>query len=263
MTALLLALALVDAPAPPAPALTNEDVVKMVAAGTSERTIVETIETRSEAFDLSEEMVDELRLAGVSETILTAMRHRHAETSPPPAPSPPPDRPKRGHVPLVVTLNAGAARGRTLHAPAWADEDAKRRLQLPKENDQRTVRDLAVFLACTSAEHIPDLWRSKSPLGRDMVAVPRHEMLAFVVGDTPSGKEPRLTLPERLEANVDGAETHDLLLGVAALIGDRWLMVSAARLAKVDVVAGGKPLAGKIARGAAALDFKIELTAPR
>ena len=124
---------------------------------------------------------------------------------------------------------------------AWADENAKVRLQLPKETEQREVKDVAVFLACSSPEHVPDLWRSKTPLGRDMVSVPRHEMLAFVAGDTPAGKAPRLTLPERLEADVDETEPHDLILGVAARIGDRWVQLAFTTIPKTKIETGQKP----------------------
>jgi hypothetical protein len=149
-----------------------------------------------------------------------------------------------------------------LKLPAWADENAKVRLKLPKENDQREVKDIAVFLACASPEHVPDLWRSKTPLGRDMNSVPRHEMLAFVAGDTPAGKPPRLTLPARLEADVDETEPHDLILGVAARIGDHWVQLASAKLAKTTVAAGQAPLSGRIGHAGVAFEFKVELKAP-
>jgi hypothetical protein len=245
---------------PPAAPLTNEDIVRMVAAGEPDRDIVAAIASRAEAFDLSDDMVDELKLAGVSAPILAAMRQKRSESAPP---SPPPERPARGSVPLVVTLNAGGAGSRTLKTPAWADEEWKARLMLPKENDQRVVKDLAIFLACGSAEHIPDLWRSKSPLGQDMVSVARHEMLVFVPGETPAGQTPRLTLPARIEASVDGNETHDIILGVAARIGDRWMQLAAERLPNVTVSADSKPLAGRIKRVGREFDFEVELTAGR
>ena len=251
--ATVLTLAALTATASP---LTNEDVVRMVAAGTPEGEILETIHTRPEAFDLADDMVDELKLAGVSAAIVAAMGQRHAESAPP---APPVERLRRGHATLLVDLTGT----RTLRVPAWADEDAKARLHLPKENEQRQVKDLAVFLACGAPEHIPDLWRTKTPLGRDMVFVARHEMLAFVAGDTPDGKAPRLSLPARLEAEVDEADRHDLVLGVAARIGDRWVQLAVGALPKTAIGAGSKPLVGHIERIGHAFDFKIELTAPR
>ncbi len=245
---------------PTASPLTNEDIVRMVASGTPERDILEAIRTRNEAFDVADDMVSELKLAGVSASIVAAMARKAAESTPPAAPA---EQSTRGRIRLVVMLNPGGAGPRTLKLPVWADEDVKVRLKLPKENKQREVKDLAVFLACSSPEHVPDLWRSKTPLGRDMVSVPRHEMLAFVAGDTPTGKAPRLTLPGRIEADVDETEPHDLVLGVAARIGDRWMQLAFAKLPKVTIGEGQKPLAGRIERSGHAFDFKVELEARR
>jgi len=244
--------------APPA-ALTNEDIVRMVAAGTSEREILDAIASHPGTFDVSEDMVSELTLAGVSPAVVSAMRRKHAEAIPA---EPSPERPGRGKVRLIVTLNAGAVGPRTLRLPAWADEDVKALLQLPKENEQREVKDVAVFLACATAEHVPDLWRSKSPLGRDMVAATRSEMLAFVAGDTPAGKKPQLALPDRIEADVDDSEPHDVLVGVAARIGDRWYQLAAGRVPKVTVAAGAKPLACRVTHGAG-FAFKVDCAAEK
>lgn len=249
-----------SASSPPAPALTNEDIVRMVASGTPERDILEAIRTRNEAFDVADDMVSELTLAGVPAPIIAAMRTKVAESAPPAVPSEPTAK-DRAH--LVVELNPGGAGPRTLKLPAWADESTKVRLQLPKETEQRKVKDIAVFLGCSSPEHVPDLWRSKTPLGRDMVSVPRHEMLAFVAGDTPDGKAPRLTLPGRLEADVDATEPHDLILGVAARIGDRWVPLAFTTLPKTTVEAGQKPLAGHVEHSGGAFNFKVELKAQR
>jgi hypothetical protein len=235
--------------------LTNEDIVRMVASGTPERDVLEAIRTHEEAFDLAPDMVVELKLAGVSPAIVAAMQQKRAESAPAAAAV---EGPARGQVRVVVSL-----RGGTLRVPAWADEDAKAKLQLPKENDQREVKDLAVFLGCVSAEHVPDLWRSKSPLGRDMSFVARHRMLAFVAGDTPAGKTPRLTLPATLEAEVDESEPHDLVLGVAARIGDRWIQLGAAVLRKTTITPGQKPLVGRVEHVGHGFDVKVTLSAPR
>jgi hypothetical protein len=243
---------------PEAAPLDNEQVVRMVADGTPEAAILEAIRTRPPAFDVADDMVDELKLAGVPASVIAAMKARMARL----APSPPPEeRPPRGTVPLVVTINGGSQH--TLHAPAFADEELKHQLQLPKENADREVKDLAVFLACTTAEHVPDLWRQKSPLGRDMNAAFRHEMLAFVAGDTPAGKKPRLTLPARLEANVDDVEAHALVVGVAARIGDRWMVLAASEPVKTVISAKGAPLAARITGTALPFGFKASLEVPK
>ncbi len=241
------------------PSLTNEDVVRMVAAGKSEHDIVAAIGAGPESFDLEDDMVVELKRAGVSDAILAAMRRRHAGNT---AMAPAEDQPARGHARLIVTLNAGLA-SPTLKLPAFADEDLKARLTLPKDNEQRVVKDVAIFLACISPEHVPDLWRSKTPLGRDMVSVARHQMLAFVPGDTPPGQKPHMTVPKQLEADVVDVETHDIVLGVAALIGDHWMQLSAAHVPNLSIVADSKPLAGRIEHFGSTFAVKIELTAPR
>lgn len=258
LLAIVLAAAAEGTAAPSASPLKNEDIVRMVASGTPEKEILRAIEDRPEAFDLSNDMVEELRLAGVSEAVLTAMRHRHAESAPA-TPPPAPLRAAKDRAPLVVTL----AGDRTLKVPAWADEEAKARFHLPKENEQRQVKDVAVFLACTTAEHVPDLWRSKTPLGRDMGAVVRHEMLAFVPGDTPDGKAPRVTVPATIQGDVDASDPHDIILGVAARIGDHWVQLAFATLKGVKLGPDAKTVTGRIARKGHGFDFEIALTAGR
>jgi hypothetical protein len=257
----ILALALVvllGSAAEPTP-LGNEEIVRMVAAGTPEKEILEAIAARPPAYDLDEDMLEELRTAGVSAAVIAAMKARAARSMPE---APPPERPRRGTVPLVVTLNGG--KPQRLQVPAWADEDAKELLQLPKEEAEREVKDLAVFLACTTAQHVPDLWREKTPLGRDPHAAFRHEMLVFVAGDTPAGKKPHVRVPERLETHADDLEAHALVLGVAARIGDRWRLLSASKPEKATLAPGGAPLSGKIvgAKGQP-FAFTVELTVPK
>ena len=255
----LLGVTMALAAAPKEPPLTNEDIVRLVAAGVSEDEVRQAIFGRKEAFDLSREMVDELKLAGVSSAIVAAMARRQAENAPPAASA---QAVTPGRARLVVNVRGGGV-SRTIRVPSWADEDAKDVLGLPKENDQRVVKDLAVFLACSSSEHVPDHWRSKSPLGRDRNSIVRHEMLAFVAGDTPAGTSPRLVLPAILEAEIDGSEPHDLILGIAARIGDRWIQLGAGVLKKATIGPGGEPLAGRVAPAGNGFGFKVELSAPR
>ena len=249
MLAACLAL-MADEPAP----MTNEDVVRLAAAGTSEREIIRQIRERPSAFDVSPEMLEELKAAGVPAAVIAEMSARSVKAAPEP---PPPERVPVGHVRITVELN-----GRTLSAPKWADEDIKRRLGLSKEVADREVRDLAVFLVCEEATHVPDQWRSKTPLGRDMTATKRHEMLAFVAGDTAAGHTPKIKLPDRLEAFADGTEPHDLVLGVAARIGDRWVTLGTGKLPHVAF--DGKPgrLDGEI-HSLGAFAYEIKLTRPK
>ena len=247
----LWALACVGAAEPP---LTNEEIVRRVAAGEAEESLLEAIKSRPPAFALDDEMLEELALAGVPASVVAAMKAREAEVSPAP---PPPERLRPGRVRVIVELDR-----RTLRVPDYANEDLKDRLNLSREVAARRVDDLAVFLACGSAVHIPDQWRSKTPLGRDLSGVARHEMLAFVAGDTPSGSAPRIKLPERIEAEVDDLEPHDLILGVAARIGDRWVELASARLEKRKVAEGDAPLAARIKPAGAPFAFEVAWRVP-
>ena len=255
---LLAALWLAAAPADTAP-MTNEDVVRMAANGATEEAILEAVRTRPPAFDVADDMIEELRLAGVSPPVIAAMKARTAAAAP--QPPPPEVRPPRGTVHLVVVLNGRSSK--TLRAPSFADEELKHRLQLPKENEAREVKDLAVFLACTTSEHVPDLWRQKSPLGRDMTNAFRHEMLAFVAGDTPQGKKPKLALPETLEADVDDVEAHALVVGVAARIGDRWMLLVTSAPLKTTLAKDAPPLDATIGSAGPDFAFKATLTAKK
>jgi hypothetical protein len=254
---LLAALVLAAAAAADVSPLTNEDVVRWVAAGKPEPEILKEIAARPAAYDVSDEMLSELRLAGVPESVIAAMRARQAESAPP---SPPPaERPARGKVRLTIAF----AEAKKLTVPKKASEPLAEKFKLPSGGEARAVHDLAVFLACVTPEHVPDQWRTKSPLGRDLEGMPRHEMLLFVTGDTPDGQTPSVTLPPSIEADVDDVEAHDLLLGVAARIGDRWRVLALEKRAKAKIEAGTPPLAAKIAGGGIPFVFRVELGAPQ
>lgn len=250
--ALALAVLLLAESAPASP-LTNEDVVRLVAGGTPQAEILRTIEARPAAFDVSDDMVAELRLAGVPDAVLAAMKAKTVATSPAPAP----ERPRRGVVRLEVALSGPG----TLAVPKRASEALAEQLRLPNEDAAREVQDLAIFLACVTPEHVPDLWRGKTPLGRDLEGTPRHEMLRFVAGDTATGAKPTLAVPATLDAEIDDIEAHDLVLGVAARIGDRWRLLAFEKRPKVKVEPGVPPrLAGKIEPAGAPFAFRVELS---
>jgi len=50
--------------------LTNEDVVRWVAAGKPQSEILQEVAARPAAYDLSDEMLSELRLVGVPEAVI-------------------------------------------------------------------------------------------------------------------------------------------------------------------------------------------------
>lgn len=247
LCALLLAVA--GAALPARPMLTDEDVVRMVVSGMPEAEIVRRIEAARVEFDLGDEMVDELALAGVSPALLEAMRRRQAELhADPAATETPPEADATAATGLRIRLNPEWKR--TLESPRpelrlreVIAPDAAERLKL---RDGTRFTDLAIVLACLTADHVPDHWRSQSPLGRDFVSMPRHRLLAFIPGATPveagrsrrGGKAAilRLEIPAAIEAVAKPGVAHDLLLGVAARAGERYLLL--ARATRSGVVPG-------------------------
>ena len=62
--------------------LTDEDIVRLFVQGQSKAELVKTIGSSDVDFDLSEEMLEELRIAGIPAVVLEAMRKRQAEMEP-------------------------------------------------------------------------------------------------------------------------------------------------------------------------------------
>ncbi len=139
--------------------LTDEEIVRRVIAGESHDGIIALIKAGATDFDLSDEMVEEMKIAGVPEPILQAMRERHLELYPPPepetdeyeVPSPPaliihlkvkkpPVLPKETSGPIGGT-------GRTIQF----------------DEESRQISGAALFVACTSPTHVPDHWRGSRP----------------------------------------------------------------------------------------------------
>lgn len=248
----------------------------MVVSKRPVREILEAIRSRNVSFDVSEEIEAELRIAGVPEEVIQAMRERQAQMNPP-APTQAPSSIPEGTASILVTFKP-----QLLWFPGRAEEGMARDLQLGSSPEDRAIKDIAVFLACVVPDHVPDHWRSQSPLGRDFVSMPRHEMLAFQAGAARVGPEEvpravraalcppradeaaagwlRLELPRELVATIEPGLEHDLLLGVAVLVGDRYLKVGETR--KLHVVASGpgldlpaKVVQGKAARNVVDLEF--------
>jgi hypothetical protein len=247
---------------PPAP-LRNEDVVRMLVAGRPATEVIAAIRAAETAFDLTDEMAQELRLAGVPAEVMSAMTARQAEVDRARAAAGPPaavrENPAGGKALLVVNVRRGGgwSAPKELSLPTTLDDDDARALQVGPSEEERTITDLAVFLACRTPDHVPDAWRSRTPLGGDFVAVARHLMLAFHPGatrlpapDVPGGGRPpaphgkrgtrapgslALALPVALRAEVEPGVVHDLVVGVAIRVGERYLEIAEARK---DVVVG-------------------------
>jgi hypothetical protein len=178
----------VKAPAGPAP-LTNEDIVRLTTYGTSEANIIKEINARTVDFDFDAGVVAELERVGVTKTVLEAMRRRQTEApARPGGPPPPPAEPMPGSAapPARLTLAfddaAGASAtghdesGPQVYALAALPKGAPK----PKGAEIDTVDELAIAVLCTTGDHVPDHWDTRTPL-KD---APRHELLAFRPGST-------------------------------------------------------------------------------
>ncbi|MDX1388807.1 MAG: hypothetical protein R3344_06430 [Acidobacteriota bacterium] len=224
--------------------MTNQRVVQMLLTGTPVADVVAEIRSRPAAFDLSDEMVAELRTAGIPDAVIAAMRERQREQ----------DGPDEEETEAEVEATAAnlvvAFEPGVFVFPGFLPEPVAQALEVRITDTLPEVTDAALFLACRTAIHVPDQWRSKTPLGRDFVSMPRHELLAFVPGareatEEEGGEEiPRLwgavggdgdlpatlaiDLPEQIEVFVAPGEEHVLVLGLAIQVGNRYLRIDSA-----------------------------------
>jgi len=235
--------------------LRDEDVVRMVVAGRANEEILREIRDRPVAFDLSDEMLDELRVAGVPAELIRAMQQRQSEMTDQDdqqTPAPPADvaiEPERARLTVRLEPPDEAEPPPALVFPLGPLPEALAEQHgLGPAPAEREVTDLALFLACRTAVHVPDHWRAQSPMGRDFVRMPRHRILAFhagaqrVEGRRAGGGRLRLELPAELTADVEPGESHDLVLGIAGKVGDRWLALDLAERDDVEVPSGGASL---------------------
>ncbi len=209
------------------PVLHVEDVVRWHVAGVAPGEIVARIQASAVDFDLSDEMVEELRLAGLPDTVLVAMRERQAAlhpAAPPPVAEPSPEATSA----LVLHVHgAKPDEPARLSLPTRVPSEIATRLSI--EDPAPVVTGIALYAACLRATHVPSHWRAESPLGRDFATMPRHEMLLFVPlepleSQAPKASDSRLAVeaPAKLEIPLDPADTHDLDLGIAVRIGERY-----------------------------------------
>jgi len=204
----------------PAP-VTNEEIVRMVAAGRLEAEILRVISASAVDFDLDPEILTEMRRVGVSEKILSAMRERQALVGAPPPPTSALSAVRRGKVELTFAPTGKSAKQSVRPSflmvrdyPRWA----KDRLPLPATAE---IEDLALFVACTTPDHVPDHWQDRTPL-KDFL---RHELLVFHAGSHP-GKTKGfavvfLDVPAILTVDLPAGD-HRLVVGVAMKVGPDW-----------------------------------------
>jgi hypothetical protein len=220
---------------------------------------------RPPAFDLDPEMLDELRAAGVSAAIIGEMIERQGGKPEPRLPPEPPaidDPAATLDLRILLQADGKTARPARLDLPREVPLAMAEQWDLPNTEEGRTFTDVAIFVACRTPEHVPDHWRSKSPLGRDFVSMPRHEILAFVSAGGPAreGQGPSLEIPPSLDVRLAPGEAHDLSLGVAAQAGGRYFRVRDAEINGVIVREAGRELRATLVQGAAGLTVRFEET---
>ena len=193
--------------------LTNEDVVRMTMTGQKESDILGTIEARVVDFDLSTEMVQELRVAGVSDRVIEAMRRRQAampRAEPPPAARPAPERTGS----LRIEFAAGAGDDKPSERSAIALRKLPKGLERRGGEEVGEMSDMALAVLCTTADHVPDHWDTRSPLQ----GAPRHELLQLVPGSaTEKVKGHEILYLDRKDAyDLEiGAGNHTIVVGAA------------------------------------------------
>ena len=225
--------------------MTLEDVVRLFVQGSSTEELIQRIQSSQVDFDLADEMLEELRLAGLSEKVIETMVQRQRELHPPATPEveiAPEEIEQQPGLTFRVTLQGG-----TKYRSGDLDRGMRVSDLVPAETlEQLGVRDpearitsVAFYVSCHASTHVPDHWRGHSPLGRDFHSVTRHKMLVFhteataedtgtAAEDDPQRRETSvlvLTLPEQLVAEMDPTAEHDLSAGVAVEIGGRYYRV--------------------------------------
>ena len=210
------------------PPMTDEEVVRMFAAGRTTEEIISEIERRQPDFDLSPEMLEELRNVRLPEAVLQTMIARQAEKRQEEQAAlelqEAASRPR-----LLLRLNPDEQQGATVSVVRRVDPQLAAEWELGNAPEDRVIADLALFVACLKGDHVPDQWRSKSPLGRDFFSpMPRHELLVFVStapGEGAAGQDGRrvtLDVPPTIEVPLEAGESHDLMIGLALQVGGHY-----------------------------------------
>ncbi len=218
-------------------AMTDEDVVRLFVSGSSIEEIIAVIEDSKVDFDLSDEMIDEMRAAGLPQELIAAMIDRQEEMEGDPEPPPVTNEPQG------TSLRIEIDPGNPLRILDVIDADAHELLRLRQPDSRFT--DIAIFLACLTQDHVPDHWRGQSPLGRDFISMPRHRMLYFHSGaaavelgklrrsavsaspeDGPLQAMLVLELPSAIEVELTAGVAHDLMLGVALRAEEKYHLIA-------------------------------------
>lgn len=248
----LLVLAIAILPTSASEPLRDEDIVRMFVSGDTTDEIISRIRNEPTEFDISDDMLDELRIAGLPEAVIEAMIERQREQEP--------EVEDTVTVEEVDDVTLDHARPRivfeisrpkqesttddrrppVLRFPALATPDMAKTLELGIHEEDREVTGAAYLVMCLTPEHVPDHWRNETPLGRDFFLTPRHRMLAFhPTEEVKEGKKVKLVLPLEMNVELDAGTPHDLLFGIAVEIGGRYYLLAEARIDRVLIEKDG------------------------
>jgi hypothetical protein len=269
--AALLSTAIVAAAA--ATALTNEDIVRLTAYGTSEANIIREINARTAEFDFDAGVVAEMERVGVTKKVLEAMRKRQTEApahpgAPPPPPAEPVPESAAPPARLTLAFDDAAGASATGHDEAGPQVYALGALPQgapkPRGAEIDTVDELALAVLCTTGDHVPDHWDTRTPLKDG----PRHQLLVFRPGSTKRKEHgfEVLALDRRPLEPIDlPAGSHALVVGLAGRMNGS----GAWRLLASDTIRvqaeGGKPLALLLdartsLKGSRMVGFNLDMT---
>lgn len=213
----LLALSWLPAGATESP-LTNVDIVRMTALQLPETEILRTIRDADQVeFDLSDDVVSEMRLVGVTAGVIKAMEARLTQSAHPGLIS----RPTEGVIEVVFMRE---------ETPG-----AEKRPGLP-------LPRAALFLICLDPTHVPDHWTAKTRLAENF---PRHHLLWFhepplLAEDAEKkkrGRSKHLTLPAPARVSVEAGE-HPIEVGIAVWAPEQTWIPLAVASRTLNVVAG-------------------------
>ena len=227
LASLLLAAALAAGDAP----MTDDEVVRRLSAGESVDAILADVQRRPPAFDVSEDMLAELRAAGVPEVILQAMIARAAAAAPKeapvaeppgaaPAPSPAAPTPPRPMAELRLT-----PRELTVAVSRRIDPQLLAELELPAGALEADALALAVF--CTSHDH-DDPGVLRWPEGRVPKELAKERLLAFFPATEGSqqGAKLRVALPNPMVVPLLAGVSHDVVVAAVMRAGGVWVVLT-------------------------------------
>jgi hypothetical protein len=244
--------------------LTLEDVVRLFVSGTPVAELRERVATADVDFDLSDEMLDELRAAGIPADLIEAMVARQEELDAA-------RRKEAGEAPGEEAAQPAELPGLTItvrESPQVRLDEFIPRQQIAAlglRGDSLAFTDIAVAVLCTTDVHVPDHWRSKSPLGRDFRFAPRHRVLFWQAGarrekrgvvgaladatSVAAGEERPdgvlvLDLPEVIRVDLDPREPHRIVLGLAVQADERFYLMASDAIDALVEESGGDDTTG-------------------